>query len=70
MFGSGNKKIGYIWVLYIIDKYLRKWVYYVMEVEVLGIFVLLCIDNVVFLMFYFLYIKRNKEMYGFVIDGI
>lgn len=40
-----------------------------MEVEVLGIFVLLCIDNAVFLMFYFLHLKRNKEMYGFVTDG-
>lgn len=37
-----------------------------MEVEVLEIFVLLCIDNAVFLLLYFLHIKRNKEMYGFV----
>lgn len=37
-----------------------------MEVQVLGIFVLLCIDNAEFLMLYFLHIKRNKEMYGFV----
>lgn len=44
--------------------------YWKYQVEDFGIFVLLCIDDVVFLMFYFLYIKRNKEMYGIVIDGI
>lgn len=40
-----------------------------MEVEVLGIFVLLCIDNAELLMLYFLHIKRYKEMYDFVTDG-
>lgn len=39
--------------------------YWKYQVKDFGIFVLLCVDDVVFLMFYFLDIKRNKEMYGF-----
>lgn len=42
--------------------------YWKYQVEDFGIFVLLCIDDAVFLMLYFLHIKRNKEMYGFVTD--
>lgn len=43
--------------------------YWKYQVEDFGIFVLLCIDDAVFLMLYFLHIKPNKEMYGIVTDG-
>lgn len=43
--------------------------YWKYQVKDFGIFVLLCVDDAVFLMLYFLDIKRNKEMYGFVTDG-